>query len=397
MNLDPWLQAMRDGAGAWSDQLESGRHAPEFIEKIWPPLFMMALDEQAKGPLLSLCKVLRDTFGDELPQRVRPAFLPASVLGKLTLWASSVELENWPVAFQSTLAALLQSSPQQVPATTWATVLQAGGWGEWGLSILDGELPKAPWYGPQMSRWLEDEGARGVALQSLCSLPKGWVENAVRLGHVWAAWPRAHRSTLVEVLSEHWCHENWKQLSKNPRMLRHTLEVYDSLVKAGASLEGTAWPAWWHQRATEPEADGPFNVSLSCLRFAADGSLGRMPVGVAWSPRVAERWARLLGQSLLENEERIRTGFQPNHEAALCAIMELDRWMTGWGLQTPASVQAFEQALAQVRPNWEELLVWGTPNLNNGDLFATMRSEWKARRLDRLETPSAPAKVRPRM
>lgn len=384
---EAWRQRLAEpGQLAWGVALNRAAKGKGFWKQTWPGLIKLTLEANDVFAFTQLVLLKREP-GEPLPP------LPDFTLDQLHAFIQrqpDPDGIRWGDLLVCELAERLRHSEQRLSFDTWASVADRGGWNVWSLTLLEETLPEFGWYQRGRAQWLTDAAAREVATTALQKPRPAFVLWSDVFDQHWSAWPTEHREELVQRLSEFWCSQD----SYADEVLKDFGDVYRNLHRTGVDLTSTAWAKWWEKRLDE---HGLPKDALSRLKglgvaFATDPI--RPPPGLTWSVERAFAWGKVVGQDLCATVAAAQVGIQSQHEQALFLLMNVDRWLTAWGLQTAQAAQAFEAGVATSSPHWEDLMQEGTPNLRSTPQFAERRAAWKALRLERMSS-SLPTVERP--
>ena len=368
------LRLAEPGQLAWGVALRKATQTKGFWKQTWQGLVELTLDA---SDLLAFTQLvlLKRPDGEPLPP------LPPLTLEKLHAFIMrQPHSVQWGSLLLAALPSHIARSEQQLSFDTWASVAVNGGWNTWGLTPLEEALPECDWYRNGRAQWLASPEAREVAIAALQKPSAPWVDWGGMFQQHWDTWPAEHRKELVHRLSMFWC----AQMSRSQSDWKHVRDAYVSLHATGVDLTETAWVRWWEARLGEHAlVDTHALAPLHRLRLAFALDPNRPPPGMTWGCERAHAWGETLGRSLCPTLEATRQGIQAQHELTLSLLMDLDRWLTAWGLQTVETAQAFEAGVGTTNPHWEALLQEGTHNLHATPDFAQKRSAWRALRLER--------------
>ncbi len=372
------LRLAEPGQLAWGVALRKAAQTKGFWKQTWQGLVELTLEADDLFAFTQLI-LLKRTDEEPLPP------LPPLTLEKLHAFIMrqphSVE---WGSLLLNALPSHVTRSEQQLSFDTWASVAVNGGWNTWNLTPLEEALPECEWYRNGRARWLTSPDAREAAITALQKPSPPWVDWGGMFQQHWDAWPAEHRKELVHRLSKFWCDQFWcGQMSRNSSFWKPVREAYISLHATGMDLTETAWASWWEARLNEHAIGENALDQLHRLRVAFSLDSSRPPPGMTWGCERAHAWGEALGRSLCPTLEATQLGIHPQHELALSLLMDLDGWLTAWGLQTVETAQAFEAGVGTTNPHWEALLQEGTHNLHATPDFAQKRSAWRALRLER--------------
>ena len=385
--LAEWVPLIRHDSGMELERaLTSLLGQDSFWKNDWPRLCRQAVAQGAANCFHVLCAIEPD-FGSA---PLLPSDLLEKLHGRLLLGGPVFSRATLGAAGSKSIAERFAASPQRLRGATWESLARKGGW--WaghGMPCLHERLTEATWYNTALRAWLKTQRGRFALLGVLGAMNAPWDNWDEVLEQHWWALPAAHRSAFAETLGNRLCALD---VQHSEQMFHNVRRAYAALQAVGIPVDGAPWREWFAARIREPWNVERVRVLLGLLRASTVP-----PSGLTWDCAVAEIWGKALGAMLLKTPEQTQVGLHPGHEAAHTGLFELERLLEGWGLQTPATVDALERGLSSVNPRWAEVVQIPTPNLRVWQGFEKALAQWKDRRLSSQMLPvPLSVTVRPR-
>lgn len=369
-----------------------GTGTPDFWKTVWPTLIQRSIRAKAKECFFFLATLPPAWDNRPLPALTLAWMIRAAKPGDGWLGTT------WMDAKVRVVAELLAATPQTLQARDWLLLVGLGGPSYFLGNTVKKCLLEAPWYRQGWHAWCNRTAHHGPFLDAVVSMgyPVSSAAGVLLYLAMAEELPRNGRLRLSEQLSEKINIPraliqlaNGAGAGRNYTEERRIMHWAAALTQAEIPLKTLAhWREWFQgvmaQMGSTSLGLAMVPLLMSFQRFRSEEGRAAAPTGIAWTENQAIQWANTVSFHLMLTPQEAQGRCTPMHKEAVLSLLQLDTLLDEWGLLSSETVRAFDRAMGEANPAWQEVIrvMVNTEKSGSTNAPPALWRAWTARRLN---------------